>query len=177
MSTELRGAELARRFYSEVVRPLLDRGAPGLRYAAGRLGSGSDVLGLDDATSRDHDWGCRLTLLVDEEDRDQVPLVNRLLEAELPERFAGSPVRFAVTWDSSASHRVDVATVGDYVTRLLGVDPARGLSVVDWLCLTGQSVLEVTAGPVFADRTRALGPARALRTAYHAWANDADGER
>jgi hypothetical protein len=38
-------------------------------YAVGRLGSGSDVLGFDDAISRDHDWGCRLTLLVDETER------------------------------------------------------------------------------------------------------------
>jgi hypothetical protein len=64
----LRGAELARMFHTEVVAPLLARELPRLRYAAGRLGSGSDVLGLDDGTSRDHDWGCWLTLLVDEPD-------------------------------------------------------------------------------------------------------------
>ena len=56
----LRGADLARLFHTEVVGPWLARELPGLRYAAGRLGSGSDVLGLDDGTSRDHDWGCRL---------------------------------------------------------------------------------------------------------------------
>jgi hypothetical protein len=166
MHEELRGAELAARFYGEVVGPLLQRGAPGLPYAAGRLGSGSDVLGLDDATSRDHDWGCRLTLLLDERDRDQVPAIGRLLSASLPESFRGSPVRFPVTWDSETSHRVEVAVVGDYLTRILGLDPAGGLSAPDWLTLTGQSVLEVTAGPVFADRTQALGPARALLAWY-----------
>jgi hypothetical protein len=56
---DLPGAELARAFHADVVAPLLARAAPRLRYAAGRLGSGSDVLGLDDAMSRDHDWGCR----------------------------------------------------------------------------------------------------------------------
>jgi hypothetical protein len=54
---ELPGAELARRFFTDAVEPLLGRALPGLRYAAARLGSGSDVLGLDDAMSRDHDWG------------------------------------------------------------------------------------------------------------------------
>ena len=70
-----------------MVEPLLSRAAPGLEYAAARLGSGSDVLGLDDEMSRDHDWGCRLTLLVDEDARDQVPRLSRMLEEGLPERF------------------------------------------------------------------------------------------
>ena len=158
----LRGAELARAFFTEAVAPLLDRAMPGLGYAAGRLGSGSDVLGLDDARSRDHDWGCRLTLLVDAEAGDQVPRIRRLLEDELPERFRGFPVRFPVTWDSSVTHKVDVATVADFAVSRLGVDPTGGMSALDWLTVTGQSVLEVTAGPVFADRTRTLAPARAL---------------
>jgi len=58
------GIELARRYFGEVVRPLLAHRRPGLSSAAGRLGSGSDVLGLDDDRSRDHDWGLRLTVLV-----------------------------------------------------------------------------------------------------------------
>jgi hypothetical protein len=37
---------------------------------------------------------------------------------------------------------------------------------VDWLTLTGQSVLEVTAGPVFTDRTRTLAAVRTLLAWY-----------
>ena len=48
----------------------------------------------------------------------------------------------------------------------LGVDPTGGLSVLDWLTVTGQSVLEVTAGPVFTDRTRALARVRSLLAWY-----------
>jgi len=161
-----RGAGLARGFFADVVEPLLSRAVPGLGYAAARLGSGSDVLGLDDEMSRDHDWGCRLTLLVDEEARGEVPRVSRVLEERLPERFGEFPVRFPVTWDPSVSHRVEVATVADFAASRLGVDPTRGLSVLDWLSVTGQSVLEVTAGPVFADRTRTLAAVRALLAWY-----------
>jgi hypothetical protein len=164
------GAEFSRRFFTEVVEPLLDQAVPGLGYAAGRLGSGSDVLGLDDEMSRDHDWGCRLTLLVDEDARDQVPLLSRMLEERLPERFGEFPVRFPVTWDSSVSHNVWVATVADFAASRLGVDPVAGLvgglSVLDWLSVTGQSVLEVTGGPVFTDRTRTLAAVRALLRWY-----------
>jgi hypothetical protein len=164
--TGISGAELARVFFTEAVEPLLSRAVPGLRYAAGRLGSGSDVLGLDDALSRDHDWGCRLTLLVDEDDRDQAPKVSQALADGLPERFRGQPVRFPVTWDPTVSHQVQVATVADFAVSRLGVDPTVGLSVPDWLILTGQGVLEVIEGPVFVDRTRALGPARSLLAWY-----------
>jgi len=146
-------------FHTEVVGPLLARKLPRLRYAAGRLGSGSDVLGLDDATSRDHDWGCRLTLLVDEPDSGVLPQVSELLVGELPETYRGYRVRFPVTWDDSRSHRVEVATVAGFAASRLGVDPS-GLSVLDWLVLTGQSVLEVTAGPVFTDQTVALSQVR-----------------
>ena len=68
----------------------------------------------------------RLTLLVDAEAGDQVPRIRRLLEDELPVRFRGFPVRFPVTWDSSVTHKVDVATVADFTVSRLGVDPHRG---------------------------------------------------
>jgi Domain of unknown function (DUF4037) len=162
----LTGAELARRFFTGAVRPLLSQAVPELGYAAARLGSGSDVLGLDDEMSRDHDWGCRLTLLVDEEARDQVPRISQLLEERLPERFESFPVRFPVTWHASISHRVEVATVADFAASRLGVDPSGGLSALDWLSMTGQSVLEVIAGPVFRDRTRVLATIRMMLAWY-----------
>jgi hypothetical protein len=162
----VRGGELARQFHADVVAPLLARAVPGLGYAAGRLGSGSDVLGFDDAMSRDHDWGCRLTLLVDEADRDAVPRVSELLERELPESYRGYPVRFPVTWDPTPGHKVEVATVAGFAASRLGVDPTGGLSVLDWLVLTGQSVLEVTAGPVYCDRTAWLARVRAVLRWY-----------
>src|SRR6266496_2440787 len=117
----LSGIELSAAFHRAAVGPLLRQELPGLRYAAARLGSGSDVLGLDDAMSRDHDWGCRLTVLVDEADRAAVPLVYDLLAGRLPERFGGLPVRFATTWDASRSeeHTSELQSRRDLVCRLL----------------------------------------------------------
>ena len=79
---------------------------PGLRYAVGRLGSGSDVLGLDDAMRREHDWGCRLTLLVDEAGRASIPHVSLLLEWELPKSYPR-----AVSPDAGRSSSLDAGTV------------------------------------------------------------------
>lgn len=62
------GLTLAQRFHDEVLAPLLARHRPGLRYAAGLLDGGSELLGLDTARSTDHDWGPRAQLLVADPD-------------------------------------------------------------------------------------------------------------
>src|SRR5207342_3982896 len=54
----------------------------------------------------------------------------------------------------------------DFATSRLGIDPTAELSVLDWLILTGQSVLEVTAGPVFTNRTVELARVRAALRWY-----------
>ena len=54
------GIDLARMFYIEVVRPLIE----GRTHSAARLGSGSDVLGFDTPRSTDHGWGPQLHLFV-----------------------------------------------------------------------------------------------------------------
>ncbi|MFD7024635.1 DUF4037 domain-containing protein [Promicromonospora sukumoe] len=147
------GTELARAYWSDVVRPVLDRELPDLPRAAARLGSGSDVLGLDDDTSRDHDWGLRLTLLVP---ADRVRETDDVLAAALPASYQGLPTAFPVTWDPTVRHRVEVAAPVEFVRSRTGLDVGGDLGVADWLSLTGQAVLEVTAGPVFEDGPGAL---------------------
>ena len=144
------GRELALRYHRDVVGPLLRARWPRMPYAAALLGPGSEVLGLDDAMSRDHDWGPRLTLMVDAGD---VGDVDDYLEEVLPQTFSGLQTRFATTSDPRTRHRVTVDTATDLAAARLGFAPTHGLTVAQWLSLTGQSVLELTAGPVFRDPT------------------------
>lgn len=65
------GLRLCHRYYTEAVRPLLTEAYPDLRYAAGRLGAGSEVLGFDTERSVDHDWGPRLELFLTPDDLDR----------------------------------------------------------------------------------------------------------
>ena len=157
------GAECSRLYYEHLVGPAVDARWPGLPRAAGRLGSGSDVLGLDDAVSRDHDWGLRLNLLVS---ADMAAHVDAYLEETLPESFEGLPTRFRTTWDAHRRHRVQVQDVASFVHSRTGVDLRDPLSTDDWLMLTGQAVLEVTAGPVFVDTDGALTASRAALCWY-----------
>jgi hypothetical protein len=154
---DVSGAALSRLYYDEVVGPAIAARWPGLPHAAGRLGSGSEVLGFDDDMSRDHDFGLRVNLLVP-------PGVTRQIEAHLdavlPDAFDGYPTRFATTWDPQVRHRVQVDDVRTFVASRTGISVAEPLSVPDWLSLTGEAVLEVTAGPVFADTAGDLSSAR-----------------
>jgi hypothetical protein len=151
------GIDLSRAYYEAVVRPLLAQRFPRMPHAAGRLGAGSDVLGLDDATSRDHDWGLRLSLLVPAE---HVRTVDDALALALPPTFHDLPTRFAFTGESAERHHIEVTTVAGFLDAHLGFDPRAGVSVAQWLSLSGQAVLEVTAGPLFADQTGDLTAAR-----------------
>ncbi|MET0714170.1 MAG: DUF4037 domain-containing protein [Mycetocola sp.] len=163
----LSGTELARGYYHDVVAPLIEARWPGLPHAAGRLGAGSDVLGLDDEMSRDHDWGLRLTLLVA---TDVVAPIRAHLAQSLPGQYRGHPTRFATTGHPLPTAQVEVTTAEHFVFSRLGVDAgdlASGdLAVTDWLSLTGQSVLEITAGEVFTDSAGALSRIREQLTWY-----------
>jgi hypothetical protein len=143
------GIVLSRAFHQDVVRPILQRRWPGMLYTAGRLGQGSDVLGLDDAMSTDHDWGLRLTVLVQEE---QCALVWQALDAELPGTYRGFPVRFAYSGSDLEIHHIDVASPASFARDRLGFDPCSSPTTPDWLSVTGQAVLEVTGGPLFEDQ-------------------------
>ncbi|UFU04520.1 WYL domain-containing protein [Ruania suaedae] len=160
------GLALARRYYEEIVAPLLMQRWPGLPHAAARLGSGSDVLGLDDAMSRDHDWGLRLTLLVEDA---MAPEVEAYLGETLPDAFLGLPTRFAFSGHTEPAHHIEVASPSRFVIHGLGFDPRGEVSAEDWLSLTGQAVLEIVAGPVFHDGT---GEITALRSALRWYPDD-----
>lgn len=166
---DVSGAALARAYHDDLVGPVLAARWPDLPHAAGRLGHGSDVLGYDDEVSQDHDWGLRLDLLVP---ADLVTQVDAHLDQVLPETFDGRPVRFAATGASHLRHRVQVQDVRAFVVGSTGIDATAPLSVADWLSLTGQAVLQVTAGPVFVDTDGGLTAARERLSwcPYDVWA-------
>jgi hypothetical protein len=124
-----------------------------VRYAAARVGHGSEVLGLDDAMSRDHDWGLRLQLFVP---GSSCARVRSALDHNLPRTFRGHPVRFGFSADPTERLRTDVTSVDSFVERQLGFDPRGAPSIADWLSLTGQAALEVVSGAVFEDQTGEL---------------------
>jgi hypothetical protein len=150
---EAGGLELARAYWEEVVGPILDRHCSDTPRAVARVGTGSDVLRLDDPVSRDHDWGLRLQVFVEATD---VHRVVSVLHERLPQQFSGHPTHFTSTGQNTPRMGIDVFTVTGFALDRLGFDPRQSPSPADWLSVSGQAALEVTGGAVFEDHTGAL---------------------
>jgi hypothetical protein len=148
----VRGLELSRAFYFEAVAPLIGD----VPHAAGLLGWGSDVLGLDTVRSTDHGWGPRLQVFVVAE---QVGPLRDVIEARLPAEFRGLPTRFG--WNAvPVSHHVEIATLDGWFADRLGFSPSEGIPLQAWLSTPQQVLLEITAGAVFHDDLGELTRAR-----------------
>jgi hypothetical protein len=149
------GLELARHFYLEVVKPLLDQEFPGLPYTAALIGPGSEVLGFDSVRSTDHNWGPRLQVFLADEDASRTAeRVTQVLAARLPAEFGGYPTAFAAASgaeDEPASHWVTAAGLRQWLTGALGFDPTADLQLLDWLATPTEVLAEVTGGKVFHD--------------------------
>ena len=166
----LPGLALCAVFYRDAVRPLLDAAYPGLPHAAARIGAGSDVLGYDSARSTDHDWGPRLTLLLDPGDHARYAAgIDALLRRRLPKQVLGWPthftppdarVRVMTATDGPVAHRVDITTVADWTVAQFGA-PFTG-TLLDWLATPTQVFAETTGGAVYHDDQ---GDLTALRAA------------
>jgi hypothetical protein len=157
------GIKLSELFFKEAVQPILHSHFPRLRYAAARLGYGSEVLGFDDEMSRDHDWGPRLTLFVPHDDLGYYKsAIDTRLRKNLPYEFHGYPTNWTLphedgTWaledcqTGQVNHRVEINSIRKFVLDYLGFDIEDELQYADWLTFPQQKLLGITAGAVFHD--------------------------
>jgi hypothetical protein len=159
------GIELSRRFFHELVEPLIAELYPALEYGAALVGSGSEVLGFDDEVSSDHHWGPRLQLFLNERDlaiygRE----IRERMSLRLPTMFHGYSTNFTppdpedggtqlldLVESGPVNHRVETLSLRGYCLKQLGIRPDSALSPVDWLTIPGQKLAAMTAGAVYRD--------------------------
>lgn len=158
--------------YEEQIAPLMEREFPDLLYAAATLGMCSEVLGLDDEISMDHEWGPRLTIYLSDEDHARhAEAIQAGLQASLPLQFKG----LTMMWRQpgvdihdtreTALYHVRVGTV-DGALRFCGGTAALPLQDVDWLRVSEQHLLEFTSGRVYRDDAGELERAREALAYY-----------
>jgi hypothetical protein len=165
MTTFVKGLDLCQSFFQEIAQPILITTFPSLRYSAGLLGYGSDVLGFDDALSTDHNWGPRFTLFLPEESfEERKTHIMAAFAAGFPYEYKGLSVNFsAPDWHDKGVRRqefisqgavdplIEYHTVREYFENYLGYTPFKDIPVAQWLTFTEHRLLGVTSGRVFHD--------------------------
>ena len=165
MSDFIPGIELARLFYTEAVKPILNASFPGLGHAAALIGSGSEVLGFDTQMSSDHHWGPRAMLFLKEDDYvHQRNNIDEALRNRLPLRFRGYSTNFTAPDPADnntqrlveiaagpVNHRVELHTVRGFLLDYLDFDITREIEPADWLTLPEQKLRTIAAGAVYHD--------------------------
>jgi Domain of unknown function (DUF4037) len=173
------GLQLSERFFTLAVAPVLQKHFPRLRYGAGRLGRGSEVLGFDTPRSMDHDWGPQCGIFVSEADYSEqlAAEIQNIMAAELPFEVDGFPTHFALHEDLSGhlqridqrpiAHRVRISTVRRFLERSLSVNALdETLTPKQWLTMPEQTLRCIASGAVFRDDLGELEKARAILRWY-----------
>ena len=147
----MNGLELARGYYEEFGRPMLQNDfADILPYlAAGLVGSGSERYGFDDEISRDHDFEPGFCIFLPGEefvDRRRAFQLERAY-AKLPKEYGGvkrSPI------SPVGGSRSGVLRTAEFYTNAVGAADGA-LSVEQWLTLPDYALAESINGEVFFD--------------------------
>ena len=147
----MKGIEIARAYYEQFGRPMLEAQFPGLLplIAVGLTGSGSECYGYDDAVSTDHDFEPGFMLFLpgeDAVDRRTAFLLERAYD-RLPREFMGLE-RSLVAPVGGA--RRGVVRTGEYFRDKVGA-PDGVLSVGQWLSLPDYALSEAVNGALFYD--------------------------
>lgn len=176
----MKGLDLCRGFFFETMKPIMDQYFPGLTYSAGLIGYGSDVLGYDDAVSRDHMWGPRFYLFLREENIGLGEAVFAALSEHLPCTYQGFSVNFTAPDpdDGGVQHPefvdrgpvrplIFIRTVDGFWEERLGTSRLTDLCPGDWLAFSEHRLLSLNAGELFADGLDMRARLTPLR--YYPW--------
>lgn len=157
------GLTLSELFFTELVEPLLTAHYPDLKYTAGLIGPGSEVLGYDTPQSTDHHWGPRLLLFLSDTDYHHAQHnIWTMLSNNLPYTFRGysinfgTPDQFGVQLlheinEGPVNHLVEIFTVKSFFKEHLNVNPYPEITSAHWLRFSERKLLEVTQGKIFHD--------------------------
>lgn len=159
------GLELNRRFFQQIVKPLIDKHFPDLKYAAGLVGEGSDVLGFDTPQSMDHNWGPHIRIFLREEEIEaKQPELDKMFRQELPVEFMGFPTNYTEPDETKylvqqmkpikkgpVNHMIQFYTIKGFFEHFTGFDPYQRITYRDWLTFPQQALIEVTAGELYHD--------------------------
>ncbi|WDR02265.1 DUF4037 domain-containing protein [Devosia algicola] len=166
----MKGIELSRGFYTEIVRPWLSQVAPELSYSAALIGYGSELIGFDDETSKDHNWGPRVHIYVSQDSfRNDARWLVAEFSKSAPASYLGEPIGWrsrphppanGVEAAGSPGHGLEFHTLEARLEEHFALRSTASLNARQWLGFAEQKLLAFTSGAVFRDDDDRLGQAR-----------------
>jgi len=157
------GMQLSEQLYTQIVKEIITRSFPKLKYSAGLIDYGSDVLGYDNEVSKDHQWGPRLSIFLSTSDIIEYgeKLENTLSE-QLPQDFLGFSTNFSgtkldfirhmeVPVDNRIKHIIRIHSLEEFFQQHLGLDIQRKFSIENWLYFPQQRLITIRKGKIFHD--------------------------
>jgi hypothetical protein len=164
--------ELSRMLFEGEINRVMATEFPELKYAAATLGMCSEVLGMDDEVSMDHEWGPRINIFLQEEDKLRyAEAIDGAFRKMLPTKYKGinlmwrKPGVDVHNTTETALYHVYVGSVADSLNFHGGIKKLP-LQEIDWLSVSEQHLLELTAGTVYKDDFGELTRARELLAYY-----------
>ncbi len=147
------------------MKPILKSGYPNLKYSAALIGSGSEVLEFDTEMSRDHHWGPRVMLFLDNQDYEsKAEEIAETFSRELYTVYLGYPTNFSEPdledngvqllqpgIPGHVNHRVEIFTLADFFISYVNIDITKKIEIADWLTLPQQKLRSIVSGRVFHD--------------------------
>lgn len=162
MSTEI--CRTSRRFFEQVVLPILEREFPEETAATafGLFGYGSEAYGLDDELSRDHHWGLRIDGLMPEAlFRSRGKAIAERVAAALPAAFEGIPLREGHVGGAGLA----LDSREGFLSRTIGLMHAP-TAPAEWLGVPEEDIFHVINGEVWHDPS---GEFTALRETFQTY--------
>ena len=164
MSKFIKGMELCKNFFNNCAKRIIEDNFPDLKYSAGLIGYGSDVLGYDDAVSTDHMWGPRFYLFLTKADIDKKDRIFKTLSENLPYTYEGYSVNFTKPDpnDCGVQHPefistgnvnplIFIQTFDDYLMEQLGTFDLDNIKAYEWLAFSEHRLLSLVSGNFFVD--------------------------
>ncbi len=147
MNKTAHGIDIAETFFKEFGLPTINRHFPEIknRISAGLLGEGSEMLGFDDDLSRDHDWGPRFILFLEEQDYQKY---GNKLTAKFKEFRPNNFQNFSLT----KTKPITVQTIDSFYKELTGL-PNPPISTQEWINVRENDLCYAQAGRIFYDPT------------------------
>lgn len=177
------GIDLNRMFFQQVIKPLLDEHFPGLKYSAGILGEGSDVMRFDTPQSMDHNWGPHMRIFLSDDDfKTKKDDIDKMFRKKLPYEFMGFPTNFTKPNEDTylvqqmkpvtsgeVNHMIQFYTIKSFWQHYLGFNPYKRINYKDWLIFPQQALIELTDGEVYYD---GLGELQVMREKFGYYPDD-----